>query len=121
MFTWQAKLLGLLVLLGALWASYEYIRYDAVQDYKAKVELAQAKIDKQTREEYNTLSAKYEELKTKRQQNARVIEKQVDRIVEIPVYSNVCLESNGLSILNDAIKGTNPGKPTTTLPADSNH
>lgn len=48
----------------------------------------------------------------------RTITNTVDKVVEKPVYRNVCLESDGLLLANQALTGTltPTGKPDDTLP-----
>lgn len=48
----------------------------------------------------------------------QVITETVDRIVERPVYRNVCLDPDGLRALGDAIHGraSDPGQPAPAVP-----
>lgn len=57
-------------------------------------------------------SARYEGRRAQLQQHARVITKEIDRVVEKPVYRDMCLDADGLRILSAAIAGaTDPGQP----------
>lgn len=48
----------------------------------------------------------------------QVITETVDRIVERPVYRNICLDPDGLRALSDAIHGraSDPGQPAPAVP-----
>lgn len=48
----------------------------------------------------------------------QTITETVDRIVERPVYRNVCLDADGLRALSDAIHGraSDPGQPSPAVP-----
>jgi hypothetical protein len=45
------------------------------------------------------------------------ITEEVERVVEKPVYRDVCLDADGLRVLSDAIRGTDPaGQPAGAVP-----
>lgn len=90
-----------LLLLGC----YFWIGHQAVEDYKDQEAVAQATADKAQRERYDALQASYEALKSKREDNARTITKQVEKVVEKQVYKNICIDEEGLGIINSAITG----------------
>ena len=60
-------------------------------------------------------------LETKRdaiRERTRTIVKTVDRIVERPVYRNVCIEPDGVRLINDALRPpTAAGQPDGPLPS----
>lgn len=69
---------------------------------------------------YNVAAAKLEEAKAKRRVVERTITKEVDRVVEKPVYRNVCLDADGLRVANDALAGevsADPAQPHAAVPA----
>ncbi|WP_295710337.1 hypothetical protein [uncultured Neisseria sp.] len=53
------------------------------------------------------ISEKYQTGKAVREENERVRYVQVQKIVEKPVYRNVCVDSDGLSVINAAIADGN--------------
>lgn len=65
-------------------------------------------------------SSKLEDQHAKAQVVYRTITQQVDKIVERPVYRNVCFDDDGLHAVNDAIAGkvTDPSKPDSAVPGD---
>jgi hypothetical protein len=117
MLTLQSKLIGAILLGTVLWIGYEWIGAKAVQEYKDEVAVAQAEADKAQREKYNKLSEDFEALKTKRQENAKIVTKQVETVITRDVYRNTCIDSDGLRIINDAIKGANSGELKTEMPS----
>jgi len=46
----------------------------------------------------------------------RTINKEVEKIVERPVYSNVCLDPDGLRLANSALRNPVPAEPTDAVP-----
>lgn len=48
----------------------------------------------------------------------QIITREVDRVVEKPVYRDVCLDADGLRIVGRAIRGAaaDPGEPAPALP-----
>jgi hypothetical protein len=114
----QIKILIAIVVTGLCWWLYAEIGDRAVDAYKADQEVIQRELDGKQRAEYNKLSIEYEELKNKRQDDARVITKQVEKVVTRDVYRNICLDDDGLRIINEAISGTSPTKPDAEMPSD---
>lgn len=60
----------------------------------------------------------HEDFKERERVVYQTITETVDRIVDRPVYSNVCLDDDGLRALNAAIGGRadDPGKPAPAVP-----
>lgn len=59
-----------------------------------------------------TLEARLSELKA----NETTIIREREKIVELPVYRNVCLEPSGVQLANDAKNGRVTSKPVDALP-----
>ena len=89
-------------------------RYDHAAQYKRGRESMAAEISgrlkdsaiekaKQDRE----LSASYQTGKAVREEKERVRYVQVQKIVEKPVFRNICVDSDGLSVINAAIADGN--------------
>lgn len=114
----QAKIveyaLVLIIVFGTAWVVYNK-GYDAAEQ-KALVQQAQA--DKEAKEKYNKIEQELEAKKNVRQQSAKVITKEVEKIVDRIVYANRCWDDDGLSIANRAISGGNQSKPETTVPTN---
>lgn len=69
-------------------------------------------------ERLDAVADKAAKSQTAQQQRARVIYQEVERVVEKPVYRDVCLDDDGLRVLTSAIHGANdPGQPAPALPA----
>ena len=50
----------------------------------------------------------------------RVLTKEIERVVEVPLYRNVCLDDSGLRLVEAAARGTDPaGEPAPALPASA--
>jgi hypothetical protein len=63
------------------------------------------------------ISEAYELGKGERQIEKEFVVKQVDKIIEKPFYiSTVCLDSDGLSVLNGSISATDASQPESTVP-----
>lgn len=58
-------------------------------------------------EEFRASSEKYQTDKAERQEKERIQYVEVQKIVERPVYRNVCIDSDGLSVINAAIADGN--------------
>lgn len=54
-------------------------------------------------EEFRASSEKYQTDKAERAEKERIRYVEVQKIVERPVYRNVCIDSDGLSVINAAI------------------
>ena len=50
--------------------------------------------------------------------NEKVIERETQTIVQRPIYRSVCLDDDGLRLLESARTGGGAGKPDAALPAD---
>lgn len=97
--------------------AYQYIGHRAVEAYKDEQKIVQLEADKKQAEAYNLVAQELEELKNKRQENAKTITKYVEKIVDRPVYLNECIDDDGLHILNSAIKGGSASEPNAAVQA----
>ena len=105
------KLIAVLVVFSIVIGAWQY---DHTAQYKRGRESMAAEISgrlkdsaiekaKQDRE----LSATYQTGKAVREEKERVRYVQVQKIVEKPVFRNVCVDSDGLSVINAAIADGN--------------
>ena len=65
--------------------------------------------------EINEISSEYEALKQEQAEKQRVIYKTVEKIVDRPIYRNVCLDDDGLSEINKAVNAYDPKQFASTV------
>lgn len=99
---------------GSAWKIQDW-RHDAAEltrkeDAAELVRLAARKSD--------VAAVSHEEFKERERVVYQTITETVDRIVERPVYRNVCLDTSGLRALADTIHGRadDPGQPAPAVP-----
>ena len=113
---WQARLGEASLIIALLVGAYLYVHHKGYSEAMQEVAIAQEKADKAQQEKYDKLAQELEDTKKKRQENVRTITKTVEKIIDRPVYSNVCLEPDGLHVINAAIKGEPSTVNATALP-----
>lgn len=71
-------------------------------------------------EKVDVVAVAFEEKRAAAVVKQRVIRVEVDRVVERPVYRNVCLDADGLRLVAESL-GTGPvaGQPSPAMPAAS--
>lgn len=112
------RILEALIAVGLLVGAWLYAGHRAVSQYKLEQEVVQAQANKVAQEKFDVLAADYETLKTKRESDAKVIVRQVEKVIAGDVvYRNVCFSDSGLQLANFAISGTSPSKPADTVQA----
>jgi hypothetical protein len=63
-------------------------------------------------------AASHERFKADQAVQVQVITREVEHVVERPVYRNVCLDADGLRLIGQAIgSAADPGQPAPALPA----
>jgi hypothetical protein len=92
--------------------------WKADSDDRARIE-AQAEADRLSRARVNTAASAHEDSKAAARMRERIVVKEVDRVVEKPVYRNECLDDDGLRILTSDIDARAGSKPTSAVPAAS--
>lgn len=102
---WQARLAEIALIAGLLTGGYFYVYHKGYSEAMQEVAIAQEKVDKAQREKYDKLAQELEDTKKKRQENVRTITKTVEKIIDNPIYRNVCMSDSGLSVINASIKG----------------
>lgn len=106
----------LLVAFGGGW--YARGQLEEIEDAK-QAQAIQRAVDTFREHEQNvarTLDQKLEKLKA----NERVIEREIPKIIDRPVYRNVCIDADGLRLLEEARVGkTGAGKPADKVPTKS--
>jgi hypothetical protein len=106
------------ILIAFLFGAYFWVGHNAVENYKESQQIVQAQADKLQREKYESIAKDLEDLKLKRAANAKIIQKETERIVERPVYINSCWDDDGLRNANAAIRGTHLSEPKAEVPAN---
>ena len=77
---------------------------------------AQAERDRNDRKAAQSASEGFEHDKAKTAIKYRTITKEVEKIVERPIYLRECFDNSGLQLVRDALGTTvNPGEPSGTL------
>ena len=112
------KIIEAVVLAVALYFGYQWIGDKAVDKYKVSEQVAQAKVDKAKQESYDKLANDYEEVKATRQSNTNTITKTYEKVIEKPVYSNVCIEPSGVQLANEAIAGKRSSQFDAKVPSN---
>ena len=72
-----------------------------VKIQKLKDDQQKALIEKQNK--INKVSADYEQLKSEQRVKVETVTREVQKIIERPIYSNVCIDDDGLHIINSLI------------------
>lgn len=88
---------------GAAWKVQDW-RHDAAELERRE---DAAEVERLRARKADTAAVSHEEFKERERVVYQVITETVDRIVERPVYRNVCLDADGLAALKQAI---NPSK-----------
>lgn len=112
---WQARLGEFALIVALLTGGYFYVHHKGYSEAMQEVAIAQEKVDKAQREKYDKLAQELEDTKKKRQENVRTITKTVEKIIDRPVYSNVCIDDSGLSVINASLKGESAPSTDTAL------
>lgn len=94
-----------LVVVVILFLSYGKSKYDkGYNAATAKISAELAKSAEKQRQQAHAISQEYQQEKAQREENERVRYVEIQKIVEKPIYHNVCLDDDGLRIINSAIK-----------------
>lgn len=59
----------------------------------------------------NQVSADYEQVKSEQRIKVETVTREVQKIIDRPVYNNVCLDDDGLQQLNSLITGNTSEPP----------
>lgn len=73
----------------------------------AKIEQAQHAALIKQQDKANEVSASYESERAEQQVKTQVVYKTIEKIIERPVYRNVCIDGDGLQQINSLIKADN--------------
>lgn len=103
--TAQIKVVLVLFLAAFLFLGYNYIGARAVSQYVAEQAALKAEADNTLQTKYDTLSDNYEKLRRQRAEKATVTERIIEKVVDRPVYQNVCADIEGVEAANKALRG----------------
>lgn len=113
-----AKLVLLLVCLVAGFAAG--VKWHAGQDAIAEQarQVNQRAQERLRRQNANTAAVAFEGDRVRIEKEFVPITQEVERVVEKPVYRNVCLDPDGLSVIGDALARAynDPGEPGNAVP-----
>ena len=113
-----AKLILLLaVFVGGMMVGIKYhAGRDAIAEQARQVN--QRATERLQRQNSNTAAVAHESDKVRIETEYRDVIKEVQRVVEKPVYRNVCLDPDGLSVIGDALARAynDPGEPGNAVP-----
>lgn len=113
-----AKLVLLLVCLVAGFAAW--VKWHAGQDAIAEQarQVNQRAQERLRRQNANTAAVAFEGDRVRIEKEFVPITQEVERVVEKPVYRNVCLDPDGLSVIGDALARAynDPGEPGNAVP-----
>ncbi|HIE4345091.1 hypothetical protein EA742_01470 [Acinetobacter baumannii] len=68
------------------------------------IERKQVKALAEAQDEFNQVSADYEQLKSEQRTKVEYVEREVQKIIERPVYLNRCIDSDGVYQINSLIE-----------------
>ncbi|MFV5640731.1 hypothetical protein [Acinetobacter oleivorans] len=68
------------------------------------IERKQVKALAEAQDEFNQVSADYEQLKSEQRTKVEYVEREVQKIIERPVYLNRCIDSDGVQQINSLIE-----------------
>ncbi|HGP3418234.1 TPA: hypothetical protein ACLHMH_000088 [Acinetobacter baumannii] len=71
------------------------------------IERKQVKALAEAQDEFNQVSADYEQLKSEQRTKVEYVEREVQKIIERPVYKSSCVDLDGVQQINDLIKAGN--------------
>lgn len=95
-------LLALAVAFGT-WKHFELERSESQREADiAKAVKPYVDAEREQRSRADKVSGQYEELKGQDRVHTEVINNKVEKITERPVFRNVCIDADGVSILNEA-------------------
>jgi hypothetical protein len=112
-----AGLIGLLMM-GGLYLKGRIDGRTACNDRIAVMAAESMERERNAQQQALEASAQLEAARGKTAIKYKTIVKEVEKVVERPVYSNLCLDDDGLRLVNAALTGsaTAAGQPVDTLP-----
>lgn len=85
--------------------------YAQIQDIERK----QVKALADAQNKVNKVSADYEKLRSEQQAKVETVTREVQKIVERPLYKSLCFDASGLSEINSLIKAGSASESNSTM------
>ncbi|WP_151819410.1 hypothetical protein [Acinetobacter seifertii] len=111
---WRAIIIGLLAFLLLITLMLLNVKTGKLKDAEKKcqqriqaIEQAQYKALNEANAKANQVSAAYEQVKAEQNTKVETITREVQKIVERPVYKSSCVDDAGVQQLNELIKAGN--------------
>ncbi|MEQ1203044.1 hypothetical protein ABLT98_04250 [Acinetobacter baumannii] len=111
---WRAIIIGLLAFLLLITLMLLNVKTGKLKDAEKKcqqriqaIEQAQYKALNEANAKANQVSAAYEQVKAEQNTKVETITREVQKIVERPVYKSSCIDDDGVYQINDLIKAGN--------------
>lgn len=84
------------------------------------VDSAENKAMKEITQQIDTRAVNHEQFKAKERVRYVTIEKEVEKIIDRPIYvTTQCFDDDGVRLLNDAITGATPSQSASAVPSAS--
>lgn len=112
-------ILGAAALLGVVWGIHHHGYTSGAQSVQTKWDQAVEALRLEEQTQAGNAATKLETGNAKARVIFKTITQTVDKIVTRDVYRNVCIEPDGMQLVNAALSGTLPAsaKPDTALPS----
>ena len=102
----QFQAIGFALAMGASFLGGVRVANDHAAAQAAKAEAAAHTLYIEKEKQLNDIAASYEELRSKRDQAARVVTRTVTRIIASPEYQRECFDADGVRAANSALNGS---------------
>lgn len=109
--TWQIKIAEYLVVFAVLFGIAYYIYDKGYNAADQKWQVAQAQANAAAQAKYNLVAQQLEVAKADRIVQTQYITKTVTKLVDRPVYQNICLDQDGMDVINKALSGVKDDTP----------
>lgn len=118
MLTVKTSILALLMALSALGGGYAVWQVQGFwyQRKEAKRAADQLELDRLNRAAANVAATTFETKKAKNEVRYKTITREVEKLVDRPVYQSACFDDDGLRLLNDHIARRDASKPQPAVP-----
>ncbi|WP_407494083.1 hypothetical protein [Acinetobacter baumannii] len=111
---WREIIIGFLAFLLVICLAVLNHKTDQLKEAEQKCQSQIQEIERKNlkalaekQNQINKVSAEYEQVKAEQSTKVEYIEREVQKIVERPVYKSSCIDDDGVQQLNDLIKAGN--------------
>lgn len=109
--TWQIRIAEYLVVIAVVMGMFWYVYDKGYTASDNKWQVAQAQANTEAQKKFNDVAQQLEVAKADRVIQTQYITKTVTKLVDRPVYQNVCIDNQGLDIINKALSGAKNDQP----------